>query len=322
VQLRIDDVNDIELSRTKSRTSTITQLQSGDLNEGNAAAYLSQKLMLTKKLTATIGLRYDYFRNRYLDDLIGEDRSAQASIVTPKLNFDLAVNKNVQFYLYNGRGFHSNDTRVVVAQKGKEILPPAYATDLGGVFKLGRKLILQTALWHLWLEQEFVYVGDEGIVEASGKSRRYGADASIRYEVIPNLFANVDVNYARPKALDVPKGEDNIPLAPKFTSLGGLVYKKQSGFNGSIFYRIMGNRPANEDYTITAKGYCIIDAEVNYTKGKWEAGLSVQNLLNSQWKETQFATESRLQNEPVPVTEIHFTPGNPFFAKAHFSILF
>jgi hypothetical protein len=54
----------------------------------------------------------------------------------------------------------------------------------------------------------------------------------------------------------------------------------------------MGNRPAKVDNTISAKGYCIIDAEVNYTKGKWEAGSSVQNVLKTIWKEIQFTTES------------------------------
>ena len=320
-QLRADDINDIELSRTKDRSVTTAALQLGDVNEVNTATYVSQKLFLAKRFTVTAGLRYDHFSNRYADKLTATTNAANASILSPKLNLDLALTKNTQLYFYNGRGFHSNDTRVVVAQKGKEILPPAYASDFGGVFKIGRKLVLQSAIWYLWLAQEFVYVGDEGIVEASGKSRRYGADASVRYEVAKHLFVQVDANYAVPKALEVPKGEDHLPLAPRFTSLGGLVYKKQSGFNGSLFYRVMTDRPATEDNSIVAKGYFILDAAVNYSSKVWEAGVSVQNLLNTRWKETQFATESRLQNEPVPVTEIHFTPGSPFFLKAHLIFL-
>jgi outer membrane receptor protein involved in Fe transport len=65
-----------------------------------------------------------------------------------------------------------------------------------------------------------------------------------------------------------------------------------------------------------------MDAAVNYTKRRWEVGLSVQNVLNTKWKETQFDTESRLQNEPEPVSEIHFTPGTPFFARAAFTFFF
>ncbi|MEO1625775.1 MAG: hypothetical protein AAFV25_11510, partial [Bacteroidota bacterium] len=44
-------------------------------------------------------------------------------------------------------------------------------------------------------------------------------------------------------------------------------------------------------------------------------GFAIENLFNSDWNETQFATESRLRNETESVEEIHFTPGIPFFIK-------
>jgi hypothetical protein len=44
--------------------------------------------------------------------------------------------------------------------------------------------------------------------------------------------------------------------------------------------------------------------------------------LNTKWNETQFATESRLKEEPNSVEEIHFTPGTPFFMKAKLLISF
>jgi len=40
------------------------------------------------------------------------------------------VNDRLQFYLNTGRGFHSNDTRGVVIENGKHILPAAYGVDL------------------------------------------------------------------------------------------------------------------------------------------------------------------------------------------------
>jgi len=45
-------------------------------------------------------------------------------------------------------------------------------------------------------------------------------------------------------------------------------------------------------------------------------------LVDSCWKETEFDTESKLQNEPTPVSEIHFTPGTPFFFKTHIGFSF
>jgi len=190
------------------------------------------------------------------------------------------------------------------------------------VFKVGKKLVLQSAIWYLWLDQEFVYVGDEGVVEPGGKTQRLGFDLSTRYQVLKNLFADMDISLANPRAQGVPKSQSYLPLAPRFTSVGGLTYRKEKGWNGSLRYRFMDNRPANEDYSVIAKGYFVIDAAINYTQKKWEACLSVQNLLNARWKETQFDTESRLQSEPAPVSEIHFTPGTPFFARLSFTFLF
>ena len=224
--------------------------------------------------------------------------------------------------MYNGKGFHSNDTRVAVQQNGKKVVPPAYGTDVGGVFKIGEKIVFQAAIWYLWLDQEFVYVGDEGVVEAGGQTRRIGFDFSARYEVANNLYADMDISLADPKAMGVPKAESYLPLAPHFTSIGGLTYRKGKGLNGSLRYRFMNNRPANEDNSVVAAGYFITDAAINLSNKKWEAGLSIQNLLNTKWKETQFDTESQLQSEPAPVSEIHFTPGTPFSARLSFTIFF
>ena len=322
VQVRYDDVNDVELTRTKNRTLNTNNIMLGDVNELNVGAYWSQRFSVAKRLDITGALRFDHFNNKYHDKLTTEKLKSNSTIVSPKLNINYRINDKVQLYLYNGRGFHSNDTRVAVQQDGKKVLPPAFGTDVGGIFKLGKKLVLQSALWYLWLDQEFIYVGDEGVVEPGGQTKRYGFDLSARYEVIKNLFADIDVSLANPRALDVAKADSYLPLAPRFTSVGGFTYRKQYGWNGSIRYRLMDDRPANEDNSVVAKGYLVTDVAINYTKKRWEAGIAIQNLFDVKWKETQFDTESRLQNEPGPISEIHFTPGTPIFAKLSVTVNF
>ena len=49
VQLRYDDVNDIELSRTKNRIVNTNQIMQGDVNEMNAGVYLAQRFSVFKK---------------------------------------------------------------------------------------------------------------------------------------------------------------------------------------------------------------------------------------------------------------------------------
>jgi outer membrane receptor protein involved in Fe transport len=172
------------------------------------------------------------------------------------------------------------------------------------------------------LDQEFVYVGDEGIVEPSGRTRRYGADLSVRYQLRKWLFADADLNLTRPRAMGEERGSDYIPLAPTVTAIGGLGCRLGNGLNGSLRYRYLSDRPANEDNSVVAQGYLLLDAVVNYTRPRYELSLSVENLTDRPWREAQFDTESRLQDEPRSVSEIHFTPGTPFFARASLSYFF
>ena len=84
----------------------------------------------------------------------------------------------------------------------------------------------------------------------------------------------------------------------------------------------MDNRPANEDNSLHAEGYFLMDAVLNYTLGTFELGLSIENLTNATWKEAQFETESQLRNESKPISEIHFTPGTPFQARLSATVRF
>lgn len=319
IQMRFDAIQDNELSRTLNREATLSRMSLGDVRETNVGVFLSESFRITDRLQSTIGTRMDFFRFQYEDKLVAEYNplSETKSILSPKLNMSYRLSRGIQFNLQSGLGFHSNDTRVVVAQEGLDILPRAYETEFTAITKPSDHLIATIGLWRLRLDQEFVYVGDEGIVEPSGESLRKGIDASIRYQPFQWLQMDTDVNYVLPRAIGEEDGADYIPLAPIFTSTGGVKIDVQEGFGLSLRYRYMDQRPANEDYTITANGYFLLDAAVHYRKNKIEVGFSAQNLLNEEWKEAQFATTSRLQGEPEAVTEIHYTPGSPFFARAY-----
>lgn len=324
VQYRHDLTKNTELSHTQNRNEIIDPLQLGNINELNAAVYADELIQVSDAFSINAGLRIDFFRNQYQDLLSNPitTRRASAAVLLPKLNLYYTFNPRFQLYLNTGKGFHSNDTRVVVPQGGRQILPPAYGSDLGFIFKPIPKLLINAAAWYLWLQQEFVYVGDAGVIEPSGKTQRQGIDLSVRYQLTKHLYADVDVSGTKPRALGALEGQNYLPLAPVFTTMGGLSLQDNSGFSGSLRYRYIGNRPANEDNSIVAKGYFVTDMQVNYAKKAYNVGLSVQNLLNTRWKETQFATESRLKNEVTPVEEIHFTPGTPFFARLSLTVFF
>jgi len=316
ISLRNDQTKNTELSKTKNRTETIDLLKLGDINETNIGAYIGTNIDVNK-WTFNTSIRLDYFDFQY-NDLLASNYKTQGklmAIVSPKLNVLYNTSNNLQFYLKTGKGFHSNDTRVVVSERDKRVLPAAYGYDIGYIWKPTPKMLLNMAYWYLYLEQEFVYVGDAGIVEPSGKTKRLGLDLSYRYQPLSWLFWNLDLNYTYARSINEPKGENYIPLAPDFTTVSGLNFLFKSGIYGSMNLRHLANRPGNENNSIIAKGYTITDLNIGYKWNKINFGVQIKNVFNTEWNETQFATESRLRNETNPVNEIHFTPGTPFFVK-------
>ena len=322
--LRYDQVNDVELSHTLNRNETLNYLALGNVNETNMYGFVNAEFEFNKFIIAP-ALRLDYFKFMYNDVLITDYQTLSETKVTvsPKLNFFFNQTKNLQWFLKSGIGFHSNDTRVVVQQEGKEILPKAYGADFGVIWKPFPKMVFNTALWYLFSEQEFVYVGDAGIVEPSGQSERYGVDIGLRYQFTDWLYFDSDATLTHARSVEEPSGADYIPLAPDFTVTGGLAITDLKGFSAGIRYRYVDDRPANVDNSIIAAGYFVTDFNMNYAfNTHWNLGIAIENLFDTEWNETQFATESRLQNETASVEEIHFTPGTPFFIKAMVSYRF
>ncbi|MBX7109807.1 MAG: TonB-dependent receptor [Chitinophagales bacterium] len=300
--------------------------------EQSMNGWIKEEFSLTPQLKAQLGLRFDYFTFD-VNDLITADSSHHnisgfnyQTLAQPKLNLVYSPSNNIHLFLNTGIGFHSNDARAVVQDSLNHRLPLAAGGEVGTQVRVG-SVIFSVALWTLQLENELVYVGDEGTTEDNGPSSRMGVDFSARYQVLKWLFADMDVNYAKGFLLSNFFGdkliEDNvIPLAPRVTSTGGLTVVQQRGWEGSLRYRFMSDRPANESNTVKAKGYFVMDAAVAY---RWEhvrIGMNVENLTNAAWNEAQFDTESRLFDEPSPVSELHFTPGTPVAVKGSVSYIF
>jgi outer membrane receptor protein involved in Fe transport len=321
--MRYDDVNNVELSHTVNHQTTLQQLALGQIDETNMFGYADLTLTSGDWLL-NAGVRADYFTFNYANNLskLYDLKYKSKTTISPKVNIQYTLNSSSQLYAKFGKGFHSNDTRVVAENQAQEILPSAYGGDLGGIFKPHKRLIINAAMWYLFLDQEFVYVGDAGIVERSGRSRRKGLDLGMRYQPAHWLFIYSDLNLANPRSVDNTEGANYIPLAPTLTNTGGLSFTPTNSINGGLRYRHVADRAANEDNSIIAKGYTVVDFNVNYIFRKIMLGLEINNLLNTEWNETQFATESRLKNERASVEEIHFTPGAPFFVKGKVTYMF
>ncbi|NIJ44054.1 outer membrane receptor for Fe3+-dicitrate [Wenyingzhuangia heitensis] len=320
--VRADKVKDNQLSSTKNKTEILERIQYGDVNETNFFGYVSGDIELGK-WNIIPALRVDYFSFGYQDFLSTDNKLKEqtSAVVSPKLSVLYTPVNSFQAYVKLGQGFHTNDSRLVLNSLGNDI-PKAYTTDVGFVWRADPKVLIGLGAWAMYSEQEFVYVGDAGVVEPNGASERVGLSLNTRLQPTRNLFVNFDANYTHARFANEPNGEDYVPLAPSFTLKGGITYKKDKGFYGGIDFLHLTDRPANEDNSIVADGYTLTNLNAGYRWNKVELGIQIQNLFDVEWNETQFATESKLANETNSVEEIHFTPGTPLFVKSSITYKF
>ena len=333
--LRYDDI-DNSLANAPKRTLT-DYLADARIKEANSFVYAKNEFTLSPKLRAELGLRFNYFNFNVTDRLptttehanyTGTNHQTQ---VAPKFNLTYSFAKNYKLFLNIGKGFHSNDARSVVQNTGNHSLPNAWGSEIGVQAQPLSNIIVSAVIWSLELDNELVFVGDDGTTEDNGASRRYGLDLSLRAKLTDCLFFDTDFNLSKGRFLEKRFGPilptDNIiPLAPTLTSTGGLTaqFPLNNGhkIESALRYRHVSERAANESNSVQALGYTLVDLTTQYKMKRYMVGLSLENLLNSKWNEAQFDTESRLKNEVAPVSELHFTPGTPFAIKATFSYSF
>jgi hypothetical protein len=315
---RFDQIINSQLLNTKERFSILDTSNIGDIYQNNISLF-GQMTWMKKKWIVGFGLRFDAFKFEYMDktsDVFITD-SKYEQLLSPKLNIALNATENLQIYLKLGQGFHSNDARVVTRNDSLAILPRAFGADLGINWKPVPKLIINAALWYMYLESELVWSGDAGTWEPSGKTNRLGVDLSLRWQIVNGLFFDTDINYGIARFIDEPEGANYVPLAPVWTSTGGLTLNHPRGWSSSFRYRLMSDRPADETNEVTALGYGIFDFKLNYTLRKWTFGVSFENLFNSDWNDAQFAGEYRVTGTAEPDYGLTYTAGIPFFFKGN-----
>jgi outer membrane receptor protein involved in Fe transport len=345
-QLRTDTIDAaLYNDRARERLSTVVD---ANVREGSLALFVQEDITLTPWLRAVLGLRGDAFgfdvEDRLEDLSTQETKSSgvrQAARVSPKASLVISALPDTELYLNAGIGFHSNDARGVVREPEPVTpLTRARGYEAGVRTRLFERLDLAGSLFLLDLDSELVWVGDEGTTEARGPTRRQGLEAEARLRILPWLFADADLTLSRATFVQNAGNADAVALAPTLILAGGVSARHPSGAYGRLGVLHLGDRPATEDRFLTAEGFTRVDATVGYRASWFEVNVGIQNVLDTEWREAQFANVSRLPGETEsgncpPGTrpageegafegceDLHFTPGAPINAQASMSLFF
>jgi len=311
LQTRVDDGR-VRLGKQQQRTQ-LGPITDVDLLEASVSPYLKLELQPLTWVRFVGGVRGDYFHYNVRDRLNQPGPGALTGKVDdarPSLKGNLVFGPwlHTELFLNAGSGFHSNDARVVIQNPTAPTLPKASAYEVGVRTQQFKRLDVRVSLWLLDLTSELVFNGDDAMFEARGATRRYGTEVTARLKLTDVLLLVTDWTLTHAEFRGT--GEA-VPLAPTVTNRTELILRLPWGFESNLEMRYLGDRPAVEDRSVSAKGYLVFDWTTRYRYKSFGFFLSIENILNAQWREAQFFFSSQLRGEPAPVADIHFTPGVP-----------
>ncbi|HEX8114584.1 MAG TPA: TonB-dependent receptor [Kofleriaceae bacterium] len=289
----------------------------------DVSGYVEATIHLPPHIHILPGLRFEQV-GWDVDDLAPATRSdptrttggsASRAIVLPKLSIEAEVTPKLDLFANAGSGFHSNDARGSVASHGDGALARGLGAEAGLRTTVVPHARLAADVWYLHLDSELVWNGDEGGTSPSGPTRRYGVDLEAEVSPLPWLRFDGNLSLAHAAFVHNAGNGSALALAPRIMGQGGVTLLHGPAFV-SLRARGIGDRPGNDRGTLTAQGYLIFDLIAGRTFGKLDLNLTVNNLLNSDWREAQFADTSAIVPGGPAVEQMHFTPGIPLTATA------
>jgi outer membrane receptor protein involved in Fe transport len=303
-QMRQDEAR-ATLDHAPARISA-EHLLRGSVRERALGVFAEADTRIYGMLRAVLGARADRMNfsvKNQLQAADSEDRESgeqHKAMLSPKASLILHTPIDLDVFTNAGSGFRSNDARGVVTHAGPRADPMTravgYELGLRQALFAERFAIAATA-YQLDLSSEAVFVGDSGMVEQHGKTRRRGVELNVTARPLRWLYFDLDASYARAVFVANAGNGDAVALAPRWLGQGAVTAEHPSGVRARISGIFVGKRPATEDGGLTAKGFTRVDAGVEYTYRMWLVGVAAQNLLNAQYAQAQFASTTRLPGE-------------------------
>ena len=317
VEIRFDDISDIGLFKTAAR-QRVSTVRRDSVEELSLSAWGEAGYALTDTLRATFGLRGDYYDAEVTAiSNPANGGSADDSLLSPSVALAWQASDGLEFYANYGQGFHSNDVRgatiTVDPVSGDPveqvpILVRAEGAELGARLEHG-PWRASLAVFTLNLDSELVFVGDAGTTEANDASQRTGVEASVFWQPVDWLVADLSAAYTDAE-FDIPGNETEIPGAVE-SVIGGGVLARFDPWTFSARLRHFGEAPLIEDGSVTSESTTLVNLSGSYEWQKLTLSLELLNAFDAEDSDITYFFESQLPGEASPVEDIHFHPVEP-----------
>jgi outer membrane receptor for monomeric catechols len=285
----------------------------------NAAGYLQETVgLLQNRLMLGGGVRYDEFRFDVADKVDPQHSGLQwAGRWQGKGNLAFTPSRAVPFtfHLNYGRGINSIDARGVVQRPNQPRVATTDFYQAGTSSNFGR-FSLATDVFLIDHSNEQVYIPDDGSFEFKGPSRAYGYEAKASMTVTRHLSLNGGLTKIGNAFYLGGDHRVYVDSAPHFVANAGLTLSAWRGWSGSLTMRAINRyRLMGDDASIVASGHTVFDVGLaRQIRRSIEFNLSLDNLTNRDYYETQNYFDSRVTPGAPAVARIHGTPGYPLTA--------
>jgi outer membrane receptor protein involved in Fe transport len=223
----------------------------------------------------------------------------------------------LSLHLNYGRGINSIDARGVIQRPDQPRLATTDFFQLGTAVNFGR-VSATTDVFLIDHSNEMVYIPDDGSFEFKGPSRAYGYEAKASLAITHHLSLNSGLtNMLNAFYL----GGDHrvyVDSAPHFVANAALTVAGWHGWSASLRMRAIDHYRLDGEYAaLVASGHTVFDAAAaRQIRRGVELNLSVDNLTDRSYYETQNYFMSRVSPFAPAVARIHGTPGYPLTVVA------
>ncbi len=276
-----------------------------------------------------LGLRFDAFRFNLTDRLVAANSGLNyATGAQPKVSivYTPSPRAPVSIHLNYGRAVTSQDAR------GMALDPAAPKVAATNFYMIGTSHHLKwfaasTDMFLIDRQHEDVYNPDNGTMQFQGPSRSYGWEVKTSLQLTRRLSWNAGITQVMNAFYLGTSPRQYVDSAPHTVANSGLTLNGWRGWIASLRYRHVGHYllvnpdstavPPAPPYTNSAyalaSGLDVVDLAVTRKfKHGLEWNLSIDNLTNKHYYETQNFFDSRISPTAPVEARVHGTPGYPF----------
>jgi outer membrane receptor protein involved in Fe transport len=301
LQYRRDRIPRVGLFNTVDRVRTETVRQD-KIDQSAIGLYAEARTQWSPWFRSTLGARFDWLRGT-VSSIDGPFNAANGGAVratqaSPKVALAFGPFSGAEFYVNWGRGFHTNDFRGATSSispvDGSPVekvhpLAKATSTEVGVRARPLPGWNTALSLWKTDLASELVFIGDEGVTEPKGASRRSGIEWWNDYAPTSWLTIDADLAISRARFVEASNGGTQVPNAIPLSASLGVSADANGAWFGGLRLRYIGAYPLEETGTRKSTAFLTTNLKVGYRiNPSVRVSVDVLNLFDRQANDIEY----------------------------------